>query len=94
MEEDEVHAVPRVVDTQPLLAADEREVSAKLEEERLQVEDQCLFQVALGVLVLEVQELEDEGTADLLVGADTSAGRARVPVSSILTFLRDRAVRS
>jgi hypothetical protein len=44
------------------------------EDEGLEVVDEHLFQIILGVLVLESEELEDERIAYLVVGAEGVAG--------------------
>ena len=67
VEEQEVDPVPLVADSQTPLPADEGEVLAQLQQERLQVPDQSLFQVGLGVFVLQSQELQDERVLDLLL---------------------------
>ena len=68
VKEQQVHPVPLAADAQPPLPAQEAEVVSQLQEEGLQVADERLLQVALGVLVLEVEELQDEGVLDLLAG--------------------------
>ena len=68
MKEQQVNPVPLAADAQPSLPADEAEVVTQLQEEGLQVADERLLQVALGVLVLEVEELQDEGVLDLFAG--------------------------
>ena len=67
VKEQQVHPVPLAADAQPPLPTDEAEVVSQLQEEGLQVADKRLLQVALGVLVLEVQEFEDERVLDLFV---------------------------
>ena len=61
VKEQQVNPVPLAADAQPSLAADEAEVVTQLQEEGLQVAYERILQVALGVLVLEVEELQDEG---------------------------------
>ena len=68
VKEQQVHPVPLTADAQPPLPADEAQVVTQLQEEGLQMADECLLQVALGVLVLEVEEFENEGVFDLFVG--------------------------
>lgn len=65
----QIHPSPRVADAKPPLPRHEREITPKLQQERLKVPDQRLLQFMLGVLILEIQELEHEGILDLLVGA-------------------------
>jgi len=63
MEEHEIHAVPLVAHAQAPLASEKREVVTELEEEGLETMDEALFEVALRVLVLQVEELEHERLA-------------------------------
>ena len=80
VEEEQVDAIPLVADAEPPLAADEGEVAAQLEQEALELPDERLLQIALGVLVLQAEELEDEGILDLLLGRDRVPGlRLRAP---------------
>ena len=72
VEEDEVHAVPRVADPETPLAADEGKLWSQLEQERLQPPDQRLLQLGFGVLVLEVEELQQVGVLDRLRGRNLS----------------------
>jgi len=67
VKEQEVDPVPFVIDPQPPLTDDEGEVTAQLHQERFQVLNERLFQVALGVFVFEVQEFEEIGVFDLLI---------------------------
>jgi len=80
VEEDQVHAIPGVTDPQPLLAADEAKIAAQLQQEGLQMANQGLFQIALGVLVLEVEKLQDEGILDRFPGADGVLGQGFLPL--------------
>ncbi len=70
MEEDEIDPVPLVIKPQAPLAPDEREIVSQLEEECLQSRDECSFQIALRVLVLEIEELEHERIFHLFLGRD------------------------
>ena len=47
MKEEEVDSIPLVADAEAALAADEGELAAELEQERLEVMDERLFQVVL-----------------------------------------------
>jgi len=67
--QEEIDAIPLIPDPAVSLTSDECEVSAKLEEEGLEVVDERLFQIVLGVLVLEAEEFEDERITHFLVGA-------------------------
>ena len=64
MEEEEIDPEPLVPDTQPPLAANEREVAAELQQEALEVVDQGGFQLGLAVLVAQPEELQDERVLD------------------------------
>lgn len=68
MVEDEVHAIPDIADSEAALAADKGELWSQLEQERLQSPDQRLLQLGLGVLVLEIEELQYVGVLDCLLG--------------------------
>ena len=70
VKEQQVHPVPLVTDAQTPLAAHEAEVTAQFQEEGLQVANERLFQIAFGVLVLEVEKLQDERVFDLFLGED------------------------
>ena len=74
MEEQQVDAEPRVVDSQSALATDEGEVVAEFQQEVGQVLDQRLLQVGLRVLVLEVEELEHERVVNRLLWRRRSPG--------------------
>ncbi len=56
------------------MAADEGEIVAQLQQEGFQVTDQRLFEVALRILVLEVEEFQNERVFDLLLGPDAAFG--------------------
>lgn len=47
MEEQQINPVPLVTDAEPPLSTDEREVGAELEQERLELLDQCPLEIAL-----------------------------------------------
>src|SRR5213594_3294660 len=70
-----VDGVPLVADPEAALAADEGEVAAEFEQEGLEVVDERFFQVVLGVLVLEAEELQDQRIAHLVVGREGITGR-------------------
>jgi hypothetical protein len=57
------------------LAADEREIATELQEEALEVTDECLLDIRLRVLVLESEELQHVRVLDLLLGRDRVVGR-------------------
>jgi hypothetical protein len=50
------------------LPRNEGEVATQLQEKAFQVVDQRLFQIALGVFILQGQKLQDIGVLDLLFG--------------------------
>ena len=56
VKEDEIDPVPFVIEPQPPLAPDEREIVSQLEEKCLQSRDERNFQIALRVLVFEIKE--------------------------------------
>src|SRR5262249_49680754 len=60
MEEQQVDSIPLLTDPEPALASNEGEVTSELQEEGLQMVNECLLEVILGVLVSEAEELEDE----------------------------------
>ena len=64
MEEQQVDSIPNVADAQAALAGDKGEAIAELEQEIRQVLDQRSLHAGLGVTVVEVQELQDEGVPD------------------------------
>lgn len=70
VEEDEVDPVPLVAHAEPPLPPDEGEGTTELEQKRLELLDEGLFELELRVLVLEVEELENERVLDRLVGRD------------------------
>jgi hypothetical protein len=80
VKEDEVDSKPLRGDAQPSLASDEREVSAEFEQKGLELGDQRVFEVALRVLVLETEELEDEGVLDLFFWRHAVLGLGHGPL--------------
>jgi hypothetical protein len=76
------------------LPADERKVTTQFEQEILQMLEQRLLQIRLGVFVLQIEEFEDEGILHLLLGTDRSSGRGFAPFVSVADLSRDNAVRS
>lgn len=72
--EDELDAEPHVVEPQALLPTDRGEVAAQFEQECLEVSDEGILEVALRVLVPEVEELEHQGVFDLLCHRHGVAG--------------------
>ena len=92
--EQQVHPVPPAADAQTPLPAHEAEIVPQLQEEGLQVADEGLFEVALGVLVLQVEELQDEGVLDLFAGKRDVFGRSCCPRVSMAALFFERAVRS
>jgi hypothetical protein len=51
VEEEQIYAIPFVVDSQAALAADEGEIIAQFEKKGFQVADESVFEVGLGVFV-------------------------------------------
>ena len=49
MEEEPIHAIPFVVDAQAALSSDKSEIVARFEEEGLEVTDEGVLKVALGI---------------------------------------------
>ncbi len=74
MEEDQVDPIPLVIDAEPLLAADEGEVVAELQQEAFHVPDQGLLQLGFGVLVFQFEKLQHERVLQLLLGRDGIIG--------------------
>ena len=70
VKEQEIDSIPFVTNSQAPLPAHETEISAQFQEEVLQTADQRLFQIAFGILILEVQEFEDERILYCLLGKD------------------------
>ena len=93
--EEQVDPVPVVADAEPLLPAQEGEVAAEFQEEALEVQDQGLLELALGILVLQVQELQDQRVLDLLLGREeVLQASAAAPFRSIAALFREASVRS
>ena len=67
VEEDEIDAEPVVANPQAALSTNEAEVAPQFEQESLEMADERLFEIALGVLVSESEELEHERILDLLL---------------------------
>jgi hypothetical protein len=53
MKEQQVHPEPFVVDPQPPLSPDKRELVPQFEQKSLEMADQRLFQIAFGVFILK-----------------------------------------
>src|SRR3546814_17764313 len=58
MEEQQIHPIPGLVDTQAPLPPDEGEAFTQLQQEVFQPLNQGRFQVGFRILVLEVEELQ------------------------------------
>src|SRR3546814_3456061 len=69
MEEQQIHPIPGLVDTQAPLPPDEGEAFTQLQQEVFQPLNQGRFQVGFRILVLEVEELQhirsEEHTSEL-----------------------------
>ncbi|HEY5372813.1 MAG TPA: hypothetical protein VIK01_03965 [Polyangiaceae bacterium] len=72
VKEHQVDPVPGVADAQPTLPTHEGKVAAELKQERLDLGDQRCFKVGLGILILQVEELEYVGILDLLCRCSAS----------------------
>jgi hypothetical protein len=75
VEEEQVHAIPLVVDAQPPLTADEGQVAAEFQQEGFQMPDERVLQFRLGVFVAQIEELQHQRIADRFVGGERVAGR-------------------
>lgn len=84
--EQQIDPEPAIADAQPTLTTHECEVTAELDQERLEIVDQRVLQVGLGVLVVEAEELEHERVLDFLLG------RHRVSCARGLTLGQHRAL--
>src|SRR5271157_2465464 len=73
VEEQQVNTIPLVADPQSLLTPHEGEVAAQFQQEVFELVDQGVFQVVLGVLVFEVEELQHERVFDLFLGREEIA---------------------
>src|SRR6266508_915764 len=67
----QVHAKPFVSDLQTLLPRDEREFVAEFEQKTFKVSNQGIFQLGLGVFILQVQEFENEWFPDFLISGNS-----------------------
>ena len=74
VEEDEVHAIPHAADAQAALASDEGEVAAEFEQEGFEMAHEGVFEIGLGVFVLEVEEFEHERVAQGFIHSERVAG--------------------
>lgn len=64
----QVEPVPLIADAEPSLTTDESKVAAQLQQKRLQLRNERSFEIGLGVLVFQREELEQVGLLDLLPG--------------------------
>ena len=74
VEEKEIHTIPFGADTQASLAADEGEIAAQFEQEGLQVLNQGLLKLGLGIFILQPQEFEYERILDFFLRSDPVLG--------------------
>lgn len=74
VKEQQVYPIPFVVDSQPALASNKREVVTEFEEKGFEMTDERIFEFALRILVAEAEEFEDERVSDFLIRADGIAG--------------------
>src|SRR3546814_1605914 len=70
MEEQQIDAIPSLVDAQTSLPPDEGKAIAQLRQEVLRPPNQGLFEVGLGIFVLEVEELKHIRVFDRIGGRD------------------------
>ena len=69
VEEQQIDAEPLVADAQAPLAADEGKVVSD-SAVSLEVRDERFLQIVLGILVLEIEELQDERVSNCLLGRE------------------------
>ncbi len=95
MKQKEVHSIPFIVNPQPALPGDKREIVAELEKELLEMMHQSTFQVGLGVFILQSEEFEHQRVFDFFVCGKRVArvGQWLPPEAFSVCFSR-RAVRS
>ncbi len=60
MEKEQIHPIPFGAHSQSLLACDEGEVVSQLQKELLQLSYERVFQLSLGIFVLQPQKFEHE----------------------------------
>ena len=68
MEKKKVHPKPAVSCAQPSLSTDEREIATQLEQKILEPVNEGVFEIAFGILVLQVKELQDIRILDRFLG--------------------------
>ena len=91
----QIHPVPFSADTKAPLPAHEAEVPSEFQDKDLQALDQRFFEIALGVLILEVQEFEDVRVFDFLLGKHSVFSSVPSgPRVNIAALFFERAVRS
>ena len=74
VKQQQVNAIPGLVNPQPALPPDKGEIAAKLQQKVPEPVNQRVFKLGLGVFVLEVQELQHIGVFDGLIGRDCIFG--------------------
>jgi hypothetical protein len=90
-EEQQIEVEVVAVDGHPLLAGDEGEALADLEEERLDVPQDRCFQVLLQVGVVEAESVEDQGIAECVAGDRRPLGNLRVgDLAALVRLAGDR----
>ncbi len=67
VEEYKVHPIPFIPDSQALLSCNKSKLATKLQKEILKMPDERVFEVGLGVFVLEAEEFEHIGVLYLLL---------------------------
>jgi hypothetical protein len=68
--ENQVHPIPFITDTQPLLSSPKGEIASQFKQKSLQAMNKCLFQVTLRILILETKEFEHIRFLNLLSRGD------------------------
>src|SRR5439155_18500349 len=70
MKEHQIDAIPFVADAEPALPTDKSEVAAEFQEKSLEMQNERLFDVGLGVFIFESEKLEDVRIFDFFLGRD------------------------
>ena len=66
--EEEIDAIPLVTDTKPSLTAEEGKTTTEFQHESFEIANQRVFQLALGILILQSKEFQSEGVLDFFFG--------------------------
>jgi hypothetical protein len=68
VEENQINPIPFGSYAQALLSSDECKIVAQFQKELLKAPDEYVFEFRFRILVLQIQELEDEGISHVCVG--------------------------